>query len=70
MKRGAEVTAVKNASQPVDLVGRLKEWMGAENVRVLTLDDIVNFADSFAGDVPDGLDMLRDEQQAVRVNVS
>ena len=70
MKRGAEVTAVENASQPVDLVGRLEEWVIAEYSRVLSLDDIVDFADRFAGDIPDMLDVLRDEQQPVRVNVT
>src|SRR6266404_8806167 len=69
MQGRAHVAALQDAAEPGDLVGRLEEWVIAEYSRVLSLDDIVDFADRFAGDIPDMLDMLRDEQQPVRVNV-
>ena len=65
----AHLAAMQDAPKPVDLVRRLEEWVISENGYVLSLHEIVNFADRSPGDIPDTLDMLRNEQQSVRVNM-
>src|SRR5258707_15622402 len=47
----AHVAALQDAAGPVHLVGRLGEWVIAENSRVLSPADIVDFADRFAAHV-------------------
>src|SRR5207249_10210297 len=65
----AHLAAMQDAPKPVDLVRRLEEWVISENSYVLSLNEIVNFANRFAGDISDTLDMFRNEQQTVRVNM-
>jgi len=36
---------------------------------VLLLNDIIDVADRFGGDIPDSLDMFGDEQKMVRIDV-
>ena len=52
------------------MICRLQKGVIAENRRMLLLDDIVDFADRFAGDLADSLDVPWNEQEIVRVNVS
>jgi hypothetical protein len=61
MERRAQVLTFQHSSEPTDLVRRLEERVIAVNGRVLSLDDILDFADRFAGDITDALDMLRNE---------
>src|SRR6266849_2665747 len=61
MKRPAQILAFQNASEPVDLVRGLEKRVIAVNDCVLPLNDILDFADRFTGDIPDSLDMLRNE---------
>jgi hypothetical protein len=61
MKSLAYLGTLQEAPKPVDLVRRLEERVIAENSRMLSLDNIVDFADRFADDIPDTLNMFRDK---------
>ena len=69
MQRAAHIIAFQHAPQPVNFIRRLQKRVLAENGRVLSLHDILDFPDCFAGDIPDSLDMLRNEQQMVGIDV-
>jgi hypothetical protein len=59
MQRPTHVLALKHAPQPVDLVRWPKKRVLAVNGCVLLLDQILDFSDRFARDVPHPFDALR-----------
>ena len=62
MQRPAQILALQDAPEPVDLVRGLEKWVIAKDVHVLMLHDILDLADRFGSDVPDSRDMLWNEQ--------
>ena len=69
MQRPAHVLALQHAPEPADLVRRLEKRVIAVDGRVLSLDDILDLADRFGRDIPDSLDMLRNEQEVLGIDV-
>ena len=70
MQRPAHVLAFQHAPEPMDLVRGLEKRVLAVNGCVLSLNDILDFADRFGSDIPDPLDMLRNKQEMVRIDVA
>jgi hypothetical protein len=62
VQRPAHVLALQYAPEPGDLVRGLEKRVVAVEVRVLSLDDILDCADRCRCDVPDALDVLGDER--------
>src|ERR1051326_4136773 len=69
MERHTNYRGLQHATEPIRLVGWLQERVIAKVSRMLLFDEILDLADRFAGDLADSLDVLRNKQQAVRVNV-
>ena len=61
MKEPAQLISFQYPPEPGGLVRGLQKRVIAVNGRVLALHDILDFADCFAGDIPDSLDVLRHE---------
>ena len=53
--------AFQHAPEPMGLICWLQKGVIAENVRMLSFDDILDLTDGFAGDFANTLDMVRDE---------
>ena len=62
MQRPAQILALQDAPEPVDLVRGLEKRVIAVDGHVLSLDNILDLADRFGSDVPDSRDMLWNEQ--------
>src|SRR5262249_5073889 len=62
--------ALQRAPEPIDLVGRFKKGMVAENGRMLPFNDVFHLPNRFARAITNALDMLRNEQQSMGVNMS
>src|SRR5258707_3690707 len=70
MQRRPEFAVFQHLPEPNGLIRGLEKRMIAVNGRVLSLNDILDLTDSFGGDIADSLDVLRNEQQMMRVDVS
>src|SRR6267142_2401608 len=69
MQRPAQILALQDAPEPVDLVRGLEKWVIAVNGDVLSLDDILDLADRFGRDIPYPLDVLRNKQEVMRIDM-
>src|SRR5947209_6960795 len=69
MQRPAQILALEHAPEPVGLVRGLEERVIAVNGGVLSLDHGFDLADRFGRDIPDSLDMLRNKQEMVGIDV-
>ena len=70
MQCGPDLLVFQHPSEPSDLIRRLKKRVIAVNGRVLSLHDILDFADRFGSHIPDSLDMLWNEQEMVGIDVA
>ena len=62
IQRSAHILAFQHASKPMDLVRGLEKRVITVDGHVLSLNDIIDFADRFGRDIPHSLDMLWNEQ--------
>ena len=69
MQRSAHIVEFEHAAKPLDPVRGLQKRVLAIDRGVLSLHEIVDFADRFRGDITDALDMLRHEQEMVGIDV-
>jgi hypothetical protein len=66
----AHVLAFQQTPKPRDLIRGLEKGVSAKDVRVLSLDDILDLTDRCGRDVADALDVLKDEQEMVGIDVA
>src|SRR3954447_24515545 len=69
-QRPAQVLACQRPPKPTDLIRGLEERVIAKDIRVLTLDDVLDVADRRRRDGADSLDVLRNEQKVVGIDVA
>ena len=69
MQRSAHGIALQQLAKPACPVGRQEKWVVTVDGHVLSLDDVLDFADRLGRDIADALDMLRNEQEMVRINM-
>ena len=62
MQRCADILIFQHPPEPTGLVRGLEKRVIAVDGRVLSLDDILDFADRFGSDILDSLDVRRNEQ--------
>ena len=69
MQRPAHIVAVQQAPKPTDLVRGLEKRVIPVDRDVLSLNDILDVADRLRRDIPDSLDVLRNEQEMVGIDM-
>ena len=69
MEQPAHALIVEHVSEPSDLSRRLQKRMIAIDGRVLAFDDIRDFAVRRGSDFADSLNVLRDKQEVVRIDL-
>src|SRR5258708_25225533 len=70
MQRVADFSLFEQRPKPLDVIRGLKKRMIAVNRRVLSLNNVLNLAERLGGGIPDPLDMLRDKQQVIWIDVT
>src|SRR5258708_1755355 len=70
MQSGADFIVVQQSPEPTGLVRRPKKGVIAVNGRVLPIKYVVDLADRFGGNILHSLNVLRDEQKMVRIDVA
>src|SRR4051812_4308746 len=70
MKCPPHIFALQHAPKPVSFVRRPQKRVLAEYGSMLSLHDILDFADRFTSNIPDSLDMLWHEQQVLRIDMA
>src|SRR5438552_691704 len=70
MERPAHVLAFEYPPEPTDLIHGLEERVIAKDVRVLSFNDIFDLADGCGRGVADSLDVLRNEQEVVGIDMA
>src|SRR5438046_1064950 len=70
LERPAHVLAFEHPPEPTDLIHGLEERVIAKDVRVLSFNDIFDLADGCGRGVADSLDVPRNEQEVVGIDVA
>src|SRR3954467_9707077 len=70
MQRPEQGLAVQQSPKPADLVRWPEERVIAKDIRVLTLDDVLDLADRRRRDGADSLEVLWNEQEVVWIDVA
>ena len=70
MERPAQVLAIEHPPEPTDLLRGPEERVIAKDVRVLSLNDVLDLAEGRGRGVADPLDVLRNEQEVVGIDMA